>query len=122
MILLFSIWFLSSVLAVVLLEKLMEAIRIMTAKANLCGMDCVHLQITSELQRNQQARHPLKIKLTLLGHDTINLSPRLLRFSLSLTLLSYRSSHRRCSIKKLFLIGIYSGKHLCWFSFFNKVY
>ena len=35
----------------------------------------------------------------------------------------YRSSHRRCFIKKAFLknFEILTGKHLCWSLFFNKV-
>ena len=37
--------------------------------------------------------------------------------------LSYRSSHQRCSFKKVFLKNFtkFSGKHLCWSLFFNKV-
>ena len=35
----------------------------------------------------------------------------------------FRSSHRRCSIKKAILkhFVIFTGKHLCWGLFFNKV-
>ena len=37
--------------------------------------------------------------------------------------LSYRSSHQRCSLKKVFLKNFtkFSAKHLCWSVFFNKV-
>ena len=37
--------------------------------------------------------------------------------------LSYRSNHQRCSLKKVFLKNFrkFSGKHLCWSLFFNKV-
>ena len=37
--------------------------------------------------------------------------------------LSYRISHQRCSLKKVFLKNFikFSGKHLCWSLFFNKV-
>ena len=37
--------------------------------------------------------------------------------------LLYRSSHQRCSLKKVFLKNFikFTGKHLCWSLFFNKV-
>ena len=37
--------------------------------------------------------------------------------------LLYRSSHQRCSLKKVFLKNFskFLGKHLCWSLFFNKV-
>ena len=36
---------------------------------------------------------------------------------------NYRSSHRRCSVKKVVLKNFanFTGKHLCWSIFFNKV-
>ena len=37
--------------------------------------------------------------------------------------LLYRSSHQRCSLKKVFFKNFtkFTGKHLCWSLFFNKV-
>ena len=37
--------------------------------------------------------------------------------------LSCRNSHQRCSLKKVFLKNFtkFSGRHLCWSLFFNKV-
>ena len=37
--------------------------------------------------------------------------------------LLYRSSHQRCSLKKVFLKNFtkFTGKHLCWSLFFNRV-
>ena len=40
---------------------------------------------------------------------------------LTFSIFSFRSSQRKCSMKKLFLkLGIFTGKHLCWSLFLIK--